>query len=112
MNYLAKSRPHPPQYVWFSTNKYAKHIMGWWLFKIIAFSFFIIVIIHYTYEHIKNTYSTKIEKDIVGFQTQKYKDIMEEILQKESSSPQPDFLNENEKQTLENDLAELVCSYE
>jgi hypothetical protein len=86
--------------------------MGWWLFKIIAFSFFIVVGMHYLYEHIKNTYSTKIEKDIIGFQTQKYKDIMEEILQKESSSPQPDFLNESQKQSIENDLAELVCSYE
>jgi hypothetical protein len=37
---------------------------------------------------------------------------MEEILQKESSSPHPDFLNENEKQSLENDLAELVSSYD
>jgi len=64
------------------------------------------------YEYIKNTYSTKIEKDIIGFQTQKYKEIMEEILHKEPSSPQPDFLNENEKQTLEKDLEEFVCSYD
>jgi len=93
-------------------KKSAKHIMGWWLFKIIALSFLIIIGIHYLYEHVKNTYSTKIEKDIIGIQTKKYKEIMEEILQKETSSPQPDFLNELQKQTLENDLAEFVCSYD
>lgn len=71
---------------------------------------------HYLYEYIKNTYSTNIKKDIIGFQTKKYKEIMEEILQKEGkidapSSLQDDFLNENDKQTIENDLAELVSSY-
>lgn len=90
--------------------------MGWWLFKIIAISILIIIIIHYLYEYVKNTYSTNIKKDIIGFQTKKYKEIMEEILQKEvkmdvPSSPQDDFLNENDKQTIENDLAELVSSY-
>ena len=90
--------------------------MDWWLLKIIAISILIIIVIHYLYEYIKNTYSTNIKKDIIGFQTKKYKEIMEEILQKEGkidspSSPQHDFLNENEKQTIENDLAELVSSY-
>ena len=90
--------------------------MGWWLFKIIAISILIIIIIHYLYEYVKNTYSTNIKKDIIGFQTKKYKEIMEEILQKEvkidvPGSPQDDFLNENDKQTIENDLAELVSSY-
>jgi hypothetical protein len=90
--------------------------MGWWLLKIIAISIFIIIVMHYLYEYIKNTYSTNIKKDIIGFQTKKYKEIMEEILQKEGkidapSSLQDDFLNENDKQTIENDLAELVSSY-
>jgi len=90
--------------------------MGWWFFKIIAISILIIIVIHYLYEYIKNTYSTNIKKDIIGFQTKKYKEIMEEILKKDDkidvpSSPQDDFLNENDKQTIENDLAELVSSY-
>jgi len=90
--------------------------MDWWLLKIIAISIFIIIVMHYLYEYIKNTYSTNIKKDIIGFQTKKYKEIMEEILQKEGkidapSSLQDDFLNENDKQTIENDLAELVSSY-
>jgi hypothetical protein len=83
--------------------------MGWWLFKIIIYSLFVVIGIHYTYEYIKNTYSSKITKDIVGFQTKKYKEMMEEILQ---SSREPEFLNENEKQNMENDLAEFVSNYD
>jgi hypothetical protein len=83
--------------------------MGWWLFKIIIFSLAIILCIHYAYEYIKNTYSSKITKDIIGFQTKKYKEMMEEILQ---SSRDPEFLDENEKITMENDLAELVSNYD
>lgn len=81
----------------------------WWLFKIIIFSFAVILCIHYAYEYIKNNYSSKIKKDIIGFQTKKYKEIMEEILQ---SSQDPPFVNENDKQLMENDLAEFVSSYE
>jgi hypothetical protein len=69
----------------------------------------VVIGIHYAYEYIKNTYSSKITKDIVGFQTKKYKDMMEEILQ---SSREPEFLNENEKQDMENDLAQFVSSYD
>lgn len=83
--------------------------MGWWLFKIIIYSLFVIIGIHYAYEYIKNTYSSKITKDIVGFQTKKYKEMMEEILQ---SSREQEFLNENEKQNMENDLAEFVSNYD
>jgi hypothetical protein len=65
--------------------------------------------IHYAYEYIKNTYSSKITKDIIGFQTKKYKEMMEEILQ---SSHEPEFLNEYDKHQMENDLAELVSNYD
>lgn len=75
----------------------------------VIFSLLLIMSIHYAYERIKNTYSKPITKDIIGFQTKKYKEMMEEILQ---SSREPEFLDENEKQIMENDLAEFVSNYD
>ena len=45
----------------------------------IIFSLFLIFIIHYFYNYLKNTYSTKKTKDLVGFQVQKYQEIIQEL---------------------------------
>ena len=81
----------------------------WWLFKIIIFSLVIILCIHYAFDYMKSKYSSKITKDIIGFQTKKYKEIMEEILQ---TSQPSSFIDENDKQLMENDLAEFLSNYD
>ena len=45
----------------------------------IIFSLFLIFIIHYFYNYLKITYSTKKTKDLVGFQVQKYQEIIQEL---------------------------------
>jgi len=45
----------------------------------ILLSLAIIVFAHYIWDHLKNTYSTKKQKNLVEFQTNKYKAIIEEL---------------------------------
>jgi hypothetical protein len=65
-------------------------------------------------DYVKNTYTVHKTKDIVGFQTQKYKEIVQEMLenrsyQEQCSQPIPDFfIKEEEKQSMENDLAQFM----
>jgi len=50
------------------------------IIKIFSISVILIFLLHQLWNFIKNTYSTKKTKDIVSFQTQKYKSILQEIL--------------------------------
>ena len=72
----------------------------------IIFSIFIIFIIHYFYNYIKDTYSTKKTKDIVGFQVQKYQEIIQEI----QNSIQPQFISTEDQERMKSELLELVQS--
>jgi len=45
----------------------------------ITISFIIIYLCHQLWEYLKNTFSTKITKDLAGSQIQKYKQMIEEI---------------------------------
>ena len=66
-------------------------------------SLFIIFILHYLYNYIKDTYSIKKTKDLVGFQVQKYQEIIQEMQQTNQS-----YLSNQEKATMETELASLV----
>lgn len=60
------------------------------LFINIIISILIIFIAHSLWNYIKNTYSTKKTKDLIGSQIQKYKNMIEEIQkQKESQHTNP-----------------------
>ena len=72
----------------------------------IFFSIFIIFIIHYFYNYIKNTYTTKKTKDIIGFQVQKYQEIIQEI----QNSKQPIFIPSEDQERMKSELLELVQS--
>ena len=50
----------------------------------IAISISIIIIGHYLWNYLIETYSDKVTKDILGSQTQKYKAIIDELQQKNS----------------------------
>jgi len=69
----------------------------------IIFSLFIIFIIHYFYNYIKDTYSTKKTKDIVGFQVQKYQEIIQEM-------QRSNFIPTEDQERMKSELLELVQS--
>lgn len=87
----------------------------WWLVRIFVISISIIITVHYGLDYLKNTYSTPKTKDLVSFQTNKYKAIAQEILEQKSETPPllietPPFLNTEDKQNLENDLANFLST--
>jgi hypothetical protein len=76
------------------------------LFVNIIISILIIFIAHSLWNYIKNTYSTKKTKDLIGSQIQKYKAMLEEIQnQKEKGYNQIEL---NEDISIENDLAKWM----
>jgi hypothetical protein len=79
----------------------------WSIIKTIIISFILILVLHYGYHYIKTNYSYKKTKDLVGIQTEKYKNILSEVLENkknESSSNTNDYLTRDEKQCMENAL--------
>jgi len=67
----------------------------------IFISLFIIFIIHTFYNYLKDTYSNKKTKDLVGFQVQKYQEIIQEMQNNQFSHAQS-------KEIMKNELSELV----
>ena len=57
------------------------------IFLNIIISVFIVMILHFTWDYIKNTYFKKYSKtkDLVNIQLQKYKNIIEELQKKEQN---------------------------
>ena len=83
----------------------------------IAISIFIIYGGHNTWNYIKDNYSTKKTKDLVNTQIQKYKKIMQNMQESQSSSLIPfqdpqTFLNENEKINMNQRLTEFMNQIE
>ena len=67
----------------------------------IIISLFVIFIIHFFYNHLKETYSSKKTKDLVTFQVQKYQEIIQEMQH-----------NQFSRDTMKNELTELVRTQE
>lgn len=88
----------------------------WTILHTIVVSIILIIGFHYTWNYIKDTYSTKRTKDLVGFQTEKYKSIVKEIIENrppiphyhDDSSTQSGFLNSNEKKSMDDDLTAFM----
>ena len=55
-----------------------------WLFQNIIISIIIIILIHYLFNYLKDTYTTKKTKDLVKTQTDKYKTILDEMMNKKN----------------------------
>jgi uncharacterized membrane protein len=53
-----------------------------WLIQNIIISIIIIILIHYLFNYLKDTYTTKKTKDLVKSQTDKYKIILDEMMNK------------------------------
>ena len=57
----------------------------WDFIQTIIISFLFIFIVHFVWNYIKDTYSVKKTKDLGGIQTQKYKSILEEVIQNKNN---------------------------
>ena len=70
------------------------------IIKTIILSIILIVLFHYLWNYIKENYSTKKTRDLVGSQTQKYKNIIDEILRNKNIMKDDIEINEKDKKDL------------
>ena len=92
------------------------------IFSTIVFSLIIILFFQYGWNYLKDTYSVKKTKDLVNTQIEKYKKIAESTINDSQGPPNVqgfpnmegsqniDFINETEKQTMNDDLMNLANS--
>ncbi len=81
----------------------------WTIILNIIVSFIIILIIHHLYNYIKNTYTTKKTKDLVSFQVQKYKEILQEMQANQNiHASNVDFVSDQEKNQMNDELMNMV----
>jgi len=73
-----------------------------WLFQNIIISIIIIILIHYLFNYLKDTYTTKKTKDLVNTQTEKYKTILDEMMNKKSDGIENTFIFDSEN--MQNEL--------
>ena len=82
------------------------------LFKIMI-SISIILLGHWFWNYLKDTYTTKKTKDLVNIHVEKYKKIVDEIQQykpfsNNSGSQNPVFETENERKKMNDELVEFM----
>jgi hypothetical protein len=86
----------------------------WWIIQTTIISIIIIFIAHHALRVLKNNYSTPKTKDIVGFQTKRYREMLQEVLETHplsdhGSQIEPtDFLKEDEKKDMHDDLLQFM----
>ena len=70
----------------------------------------IIILGHYLWNYLIETYSDKVTKDILGFQTQKYKSIIDELQHRTFMSDPIEDLDTNDlsMNDLQNDLEQFL----
>ncbi len=74
-----------------------------WLFQNIIISITIIILIHYLFNYLKDTYSTKKTKDLVKTQTEKYKTILDEMMNNKNEMDENMFIFNSENMQSELD---------
>ena len=92
--------------------KSSTYSVFWILINIIV-SLIIIYGIHAFWNYLKDTYSTKKTKDLVGSQIQKYKKMVDEIQQNRANipgSPTGTIISEKDQQSMNDELMEYVNS--
>ena len=80
----------------------------------IIISLIIIFFFHSLWNYVQENYATKKTKDLVGFQTEKYKKILNEYIENSSlplENSSSDFLNESEKEIIHNDLDNILLQH-
>ena len=81
------------------------------IIQTIIFSIILIILFHYLWNYIKENYSTKKTRDLVGFQTQKYKNIIDEILRNKNIMKEDIEINEKDKKDLIYDAETFMENY-
>jgi hypothetical protein len=76
----------------------------------ICISFILVFLLHSIYQYIKNTYTTKKTKDLVGFQVQKYQDILKELQNSSTIKKSPVYLSDQDKARMNAELDNLVIN--
>lgn len=76
----------------------------------IIISVIIVMIIHYTWDYLKNTYFKKYSKtkDLVNTQIQKYKNIIEEIQENGKNKLEMERFENGKNQSMEEDLEKFM----
>ena len=69
-----------------------------WLLQNVIISIIIIILIHYLFNYLKDTYTTKKTKDLVKTQTEKYKTILDEMMNKKNEVDDNLFINSENMQ--------------
>ena len=79
--------------------------MGWlWNFiKITAICFIVIIFMNQSFEYIKQNFLKENYSDILNIQTQKYKDIIDDL-----SKPDSNYNEENEDDNSESELLQFA----
>lgn len=83
----------------------------WIYIQTIVVSLCIIGLIDYLWNYIKDTYSTKKTKDLVGIQTEKYKTILNEMMQNKTNIQENEphhFINDEQTQMMNDDLTQFM----
>ena len=80
----------------------------WNIIQTIIISITIIFIIHYFFNYFKDNFTTMKTKDLVGFQSQKYKEIIDELQKSKSDRILSTIFDENSNSidynSIENEL--------
>jgi len=80
----------------------------WGFIQTLMLSIFAVVIIHYMWDYIKNTYSVRKTKDLVKIQTNKYDTILSEMLENKNKIDTSQInMEEDLSQFLEKTISEL-----
>ena len=80
------------------------------IFSIIC-SIIIIIGSHYLYNYVKNAYSIKRNKCLENFQSEKYKNIITEMIeQKQKQKQSTEYLNNEDKNTMIENLEKFLTN--
>lgn len=83
----------------------------WFIIQTIVFSIIIIALFHYLINYIKDMYSPKKTRDLVGSQTKKYKTILDELIKNKQINNENLTIKEDEKEELIMDINCFMDSY-
>lgn len=86
----------------------------WNIIQTIIISIIIIFIIHYLFNYLKDNFTTTKTKDLFGFQSQKYKEILDELQKTKSDKIDTNEFDENlntiDYTSIENELIAFANS--
>ena len=83
----------------------------YFILQTIFFSILLIAMFHYLWNYLKDIYSTKKTRDLVGSQTQKYKNVLDEILRNKQNNKENLDINEKDRKELMDDAVEFMRTF-